>query len=80
MVCYGGADLLDLEPGQTVAAQVKFQDPPGFGGYHYQLHRSGSVPAGLPAGRRPSTVRIRRLAVVARPCGPGHAEPGDGAV
>lgn len=26
MVCYGGADLLDLEPGQTVAAQVKFQD------------------------------------------------------
>ena len=26
VVCYGGADLLDLEPGQTVAAQVKFQD------------------------------------------------------
>ena len=25
---------------------------PASGGYHYQLHRSGSVPAGLPAGRR----------------------------
>ena len=71
-----GAGPDDDSPGQISGFR------PTSGGYHYQLHLPGGVPAGLPAGRRGRLRRgIRRLApVVARPGGPGHAGPGDGAV
>lgn len=53
VVCYGGADLLDLGAGPDSGGTGEISGfRPASGGYHYQLHRSGSVPAGLPAGRR----------------------------
>lgn len=53
VVCYGGADLLDLGAGPDGGGTGEISGfRPASGGYHYQLHRSGSVPAGLPAGRR----------------------------
>lgn len=83
VVCYGGRTCWTWEPGQTVAGTGEIS---GF------RPASGRIP--LPTSplrecscwptsgeTRPSTVRDPPARHgVARPCGPGHAEPGDGAV